>query len=158
MFKGQGKAVIANDFLKYSYHMVNALVANTDETLTENDVEMSLGPNADRQNFIQETFQNLYFSEIDNLFLDNTIANIQRLTSPFKRSLALTALNRACIKRRPRGVFTYTGQRYDDGRRDLRLSLQEQFLEAITLLNAAVFDNGTSRSTRMSLAWMWQQI
>src|SRR6266487_1075365 len=114
MFKGQGKAVIANDFLKYSYHMVNALVANTDETLTENDVEMSLGPNADRQNFIQETFQNLYFSEIDNLFLDNTIANIQRLTSPFKRSLALTALNRACIKRRPRGVFTYTGQLSDN--------------------------------------------
>ncbi len=142
MFKGQGKAVISNDFLKYSYHMVNALVANADETLTGNDVAMLLEPNADRKNFIQETFQNLYFSEIDNLFLDNTIANIQQLTSPFKRSLALSALNRACIKRRPRGVFTYTGHRYDDGRRDLRLSLQEQFLEAITLLNAAIFDNG----------------
>jgi DNA adenine methylase len=63
------------------------------------------------------------------------------LASPPKSSLAITALNRACIKRRPRGVFTYTGDRYDDGRRDLRLSLQEQFIEAIKLLNAAVFDN-----------------
>src|SRR6266566_9148204 len=74
MFKGQGKAVISNDFLKYSYHMVNALVANSGETLTESDVAMLLELNADRQNFIQETFQSLYFSEIDNTFLDNTIA------------------------------------------------------------------------------------
>src|SRR6266704_3926608 len=142
MFKSKGKAVVANDFLKYSYHIVNALVANATEILSENDVEMLLEPNVNHQNFIQETFQGLYFSDGDNLFLDNTVANIQQLASPFKRSLALSALSRACIKRRPRGVFTYTGDRYDDGRRDLKLSLQEQFLEANKLLNATVFDNG----------------
>lgn len=142
MFKGQGKVVIANDFLKYSYHIANALVANSSDVLSEKDIALLLEPNANRQNFIQETFQGLYFSDEDNLFLDNAIANIQQLASPFKSSLAITALNRACVKRRPRGVFTYTGNRYDDGRRDLKLSLQEQFLEAIELLNAAVFDNG----------------
>ena len=142
MFKSQGKAVIANDFLKYSYHIANALVANSSDVLSENDIAMLLEPNANRQNFIQETFQGLYFSDEDNLFLDNAVSNIQQLASPSKSSLAITALNRACVKRRPRGVFTYTGNRYDDGRRDLKLSLQEQFLEAIELLNAAVFDNG----------------
>ena len=141
MFKGQGKAVISNDFLKYSYHMANALIANADETLSEGDVAMLLEPNANRQSFIQDTFQGIYFADEDNLFLDNTVANMQRLPSSFQRSLARTALNRACIKRRPRGVFTYVGNRYDDGRRDLKLSLQQQFLEAIALLNAAVFDN-----------------
>lgn len=141
MFKSQGKAVIANDFLKYSYHIANALVANSSDVLSEKDIVLLLEPNANRQNFIQETFQGLYFSDEDNLFLDNAVANIQQLASPFKSSLAITALNRACVKRRPRGVFTYTGNRYDDGRRDLKLSLQEQFLEAIVLLNAAVFDN-----------------
>lgn len=142
MFKRKGKTVIANDFSKYSYHMANALVANSHETLTESDISTLLASNDQRQNFIQETFQGLYFSDEDNLFLDNTVANIQQLTSSFKQSLALSALNRACVKRRPRGVFTYVGQRYDDGRRDLKLSLREQFLEAIILLNAAVFDNG----------------
>ncbi len=34
------------------------------------------------------------------------------------------------------------GERYDDGRRDLRLTLQEQFLAAVGLLNDTVFDNG----------------
>jgi len=142
MFKSQGKAVIANDFLKYSYHIANALVANSTDGLSENDIRMLLEPNVNRQNFIQETFQGLYFSDEDNLFLDNALANIQQLASPSKSSLAIAALNRACVKRRPRGVFTYTGNRYDDGRRDLKLSLQEQFLEAIEILNAAVFDNG----------------
>jgi len=142
MFKGKGKAVISNDFLKYSYHMVNALVANNDQILSESDLALLLEANIERKNFIQATFKGLYFSDEDNLFLDNTMANIQRLILPFKQSLALSALNRACIKRRPRGVFTYVGNRYDDGRRDLKLSLQEQFLEAVQVLNASVFDNG----------------
>ncbi|HZS77707.1 MAG TPA: DNA adenine methylase [Ktedonobacteraceae bacterium] len=142
MFKTQGKAVISNDFLKYSYHLANALIANSTETLSEDDRAMLLAENPARQNFIQETFGNIYFDDTDNLFLENTIANIQQLSSPFKQSLALSALNRACIKRRPRGVFTYVGHRYDDGRKDLRLSLQQQFLQAIDILNEAVFDNG----------------
>jgi DNA adenine methylase len=142
MFKSQGKTVIANDFLKYSYHMVNALVANAGERLSEDDVTMLLEPNPHRGNFIQQTFENIYYSDEDNLFLENTVANIQQLTSPYKRSLAISALNRACIKRRPRGVFTYVGHRYDDGRKDLRLSLRDQLLAAVKLLNDAVFDNG----------------
>lgn len=142
LFKSQGKSVISNDFLKYAYHLANALVANGHETLTGDDVAMLLEPNAQRQNFIQETFRGLYFSDEDNLFLDNTRANIQLLNSSYQQSLALSALNRACIKRRARGVFTYTGERYNDGRRDLRISLQRQFIEAIQLLNGAIFDNG----------------
>ena len=108
MFKSQDKAVIANDFSKFSYHIVNALVANSDETLSNDDVAMLLEPNINRQNFIQETFRGIYFTDEDNFFLDNTIANIRQLTSPYKHSLALSALNRACIKRRARGVFTYS--------------------------------------------------
>ena len=68
--------------------MANALVANSHETLTESDISTLLASNDQRQNFIQETFQGLYFSDEDNLFLDNTVANIQQLTSSFKQSLA----------------------------------------------------------------------
>lgn len=54
----------------------------------------------------------------------------------------MSALIRACIKKRPRGIFTYTGNRYNDGRRDLKITLQEQFLEAVDIINKSVFDNG----------------
>ena len=58
--------------------------------------------------------------------------------------VAFAALFRSCLKRQPRGVFTVSGNlaHYDDGRRDLRLSLEEHFLEQIEVFNATVFDNG----------------
>lgn len=58
--------------------------------------------------------------------------------------MALAALLRSCIKRQPRGVFTVSGKAasYQDGRRDLSLSLKEHFLEQVSAYNAAVFSNG----------------
>lgn len=68
--------------------------------------------------------------------------NIKKLKGKAKQSLAMSALIRACTKKRPRGIFTYTGFRYNDGRKDLKMSFEEQFLSAIDILNNAVFDNG----------------
>ena len=49
-------------------------------------------------------------------------------------------------------MFTVSGDlsHYDDGRRDLRLSLEEHFLEQIEVFNAAVFDNGRRNSALRS--------
>lgn len=60
----------------------------------------------------------------------------------------MAALIRACTKKRPRGIFTYTGMRYDDGRRDIHLGLREQFLEAVEAINGAVFDNHKENKSR----------
>ena len=73
---------------------------------------------------------------------NNIRANIKQLDNEYKRAVAMMALIRACTKKRPRGIFSYTGHRYDDGRRDLQLSMEEQFLEAVEAINNAVFDNG----------------
>jgi DNA adenine methylase len=54
----------------------------------------------------------------------------------------MAALIRACLKKRPRGIFTYTGHRYDDGRRDLKMTLCEHFRLAAEAMNSAVFSNG----------------
>jgi len=59
-----------------------------------------------------------------------------------KNHFALAALTRACLKKRPRGIFTYTGYRYDDGRADLKVSLQQHFIDNINSFNLAVYDNG----------------
>ena len=59
-------------------------------------------------------------------------------------SAHLTGFNsliRACFKKRPRGIFAYTGNRYDDGRKDLKLSINEHFLLSLDILNKAVFSN-----------------
>lgn len=51
------------------------------------------------------------------------------------------------MKKRPRGIFTYIGERYNDGRRDLQMSLKEHFIDNIEAFNNAVFDNKRTNKT-----------
>jgi len=137
-----GKRVIANDFLRFAYHLAKATVENSDTRIISGELEGILAPNARAGSFIRQTFADLYFTEEDCEFLDNAYANIMELDSDMKRSLALAALCRACMKKRPRGIFTFTGRKGWDGRRDLRLSMAVQFCKAVRLLNSTVLSNG----------------
>lgn len=142
MFKAQGKRVISNDYMVMASVYAKAMIENNHTTLTNSDMKMLYTENTNKDNFVKETFKNLYFKEEDNEFIDLLRANIPHLPNQYKRAIAMAALIRACTKKRPRGIFTYTGFRYDDGRRDIRISLKEQFEEAVNAINSAVFDNG----------------
>lgn len=142
LLKTMGKSVTSNDFLSFCFHTAQACVANNSEHLSTEEVEQLLAPHPEPPDFISQTFRGLYFTDSENQLLDNLIANILQITSPFKQSIALAAIARACLRRRPRGIFTYTGVRYDDGRRDLQIPLAQHFRDAVELFNNAVFDNG----------------
>lgn len=140
--KQTGKRVMTNDFLKFAFHLAKATVENNTTTIQRDDVKNLLRPNKHAGTFIQEKYADIYFPIDDCAFLDNTYANIVEIESPLKRSLALSALCRAAMKKRPRGIFTFVGKKGWDGRADLRLSMREQFTNAIQTLNGAVFSNG----------------
>lgn len=141
LLKELGLQVTSNDFLKFSYHIANASIANSTEKLTDSEVEFLTTNYTGKHTYIQDKFKDLYFSDEDNEFLDELWWNIQELGSEYKKSLAFAAISRACIKRRPRGMFAYTGFRYDDGRKDLKLSLKEHFILAVNEWNGTVFNN-----------------
>lgn len=143
LFKELGINTTTNDFLKFAYDMAHGAIENSHVTLSDDDVAMLLRKNRKRGTFIQDTFADRYFSREDNEFLDNLVANIKLLPDSYSRSLALAAAHRSCLKRRARGVFTYIGTRYEDGRGDLKMSLKEHFIRAVGEWNASVFDNGT---------------
>jgi DNA adenine methylase len=142
MFKQYGKKVYSNDFMHFSYHLANALIENPSKKILTHEVEFLIQPNPNKNTFISDTFRGLYFTDEENEFLDNVRANIELMNCNYKKSLALAALSRACLKKRPRGIFTYTGNRYDDGRADLKISLRQHFIDNINSFNNAVFDNG----------------
>ena len=142
MFKAQGKAVISNDYMAMSATFTKAMIENNNITLPHIEALKLLEPRRKSDRFVENTFRNLYFSDDDNRLIDTLRTNIKALRNDYKKAISMSALIRACTKKRPRGIFTYTGQRYDDGRRDIRLSLRDQFLEAVEAVNAAVFDNG----------------
>ena len=58
-----------------------------------------------------------------------------------KKALAFAALTKACQKKQPRGLFTFKGFRYDDGRLDLKKSIKIQFIDAVEVFNNSIFDN-----------------
>lgn len=143
--KEMGKEVVANDFLTFPSTVARALVENGSVLLDREDVKYLLSPNEDGRDFIVRTFAGLYFPDDDHAFLDAAWSHLAML-SPYKRDIAIAALCLASARKQPRGVFTITDFRYDDGRRNLRAPLRELFVEAVRDLNRAVFDNGRENS------------
>ena len=72
--------------------------------------------------------EGLYFTGEDRRFLDSAWSHVDQIDRR-ERAMAISALVLAAARKQPRGVFTVTGLRYDDGRRDLRLPLREHFRE-----------------------------
>lgn len=142
MFKAEGKKVISNDYMTMSSTFSKAMIENNTVTLPRSEAERLLKEPAILDTFVEETFQGLYYNDAENKIIDIIRTNIRSISNEYKRAIAMSALIRACIKKRPRGIFTYTGNRYNDGRRDLKITLQEQFLEAVDIINKSVFDNG----------------
>jgi len=142
MFKSQSKRVISNDYMAMSATLAKAMIENNAVTLSIEEAKMLLTEQQESDHFVETKFKGLYFSDQDNRLIDTLRTNIWAIENEYKRAIAMTALIRASLKKRPRGVFTYTGNRYNDGRRDLMISFEQQFLEAVEAVNAAVFDNG----------------
>lgn len=145
LFKSMGKKVYSNDFLNFPSILSRAVIENNSIIVSPGEIKMLLA--RDREvydGFIKKTFEGVFYNPEDLDFLDRISNRLNRLNDPAKGALVLAALIRSCVKKQPRGVFTISGDlsRYDDGRRDLRLTLAEHFKEQIELYNASVFNNG----------------
>jgi adenine-specific DNA-methyltransferase len=141
LFKTLGYQTTCNDFLAFPAVIARATVVNQDQVLTPEEIDAVCSPPADDRDFVQRTFAGLYFTAADRVFLDSAWSHIDRM-SGHKRDLAIAALVLAAARRQPRGVFTVTDLRYDDGRRDLRLPLREHFRERAAEYNRVVFNSG----------------
>lgn len=150
LLKSMGKQVRANDVLHFPAVLSAATVANTATRLTTGDLEVLLHAKARKSDecFIRKTFEGIFYTREELSFLDDLWSGIRVMDSPFKRSLALAAILRSAIKRQPRGLFTVSDPgRYQDGRRDLKLTMREHFIEQVVYYNAAVFSNGKRNSS-----------
>ena len=148
MFKAQGKTVISNDYMVMSATFTKAMVENNNVILPLDEAKKLLIEKKESDHFVEETFQGLYYKDEENRLIDILRTNIASIKGKYKKAIAMAALIRACTKKRPRGIFTYTGDRYNDGRRDLKKSLEQQFLEAVESINNAIFDNGCENKSK----------
>lgn len=148
LLKAMGRRVIASDFLNFSATIAQAAISNSQRQLDGPALKKILGPAKNGPDFIEKTFGGIFYEREDLRFLDRVSHNIDKLNSREQQALARAALIRSCLKKQPRGVFTISSGRYDDGRRDLKLSIEEHFLEQVEKFNRVVFDNGRRHTVK----------
>lgn len=154
LMKAMGRRVVASDFLNFTSTVARATIENNNVHLDGKAIKTLLDSAPPAHDFIERTFSGVFYTPEDLRFLDRISGNICQLQEPRQQALAYAAMFRSCLKRQPRGVFTISGDlsRYDDGRRDLQLSLEEHFLEQIEVYNNAVFSNSQrNRALRSDL-------
>lgn len=143
LMKAMDRRVIAADFLNFSSTIAKALIENNAVHIDGPAMRILTASPSNTHDFIEKTFAGVFYGKEDLQFLDRVSGNIRQLDNPHQQALATGALIRSCVKRQPRGVFTISGDlsKYDDGRRDLQLSIEEHFFEQIQYFNEAVFTN-----------------
>lgn len=153
MFKAAGRRVVYNDILRFNWNIGLALVQNSSVRLLPAEIERIINPQPDilYPDLIQRTFKNIYFTDIENAWLDRVVYNIDHLLNdPLKQALARFALYQACIVKRPYNLFHRANlyMRQADVRRSFGnkttwdTPFETHFRAFAAEANAAVFDNG----------------
>jgi len=150
--KQEGKAVTYNDLLRFNYLIGRALVENSRVRLSLDEVDWLLARHADiaYPSFVQDTFHDVYFTDDENAWIDQTITNIRQLSDPYQFALAFFALCQACIIKRPYNLFHRKNlyirfaevERSFGNKTTWDRPFAEWFREFVAEANRAVFDNG----------------
>lgn len=154
--KRKGLKVVANDLLLFPYHVARAVVENSHETLSDEDIEGILAPNPDAGSFIVDNFHGYYYTKKVLAWLDQVWSNIQKL-SGYKKDLALAALGNTVKAKSLYGQFhrsrlnlkadadleTEAGSFTENQLTSIPISsMVESFKRYARQLNRLVFDSG----------------
>jgi adenine-specific DNA-methyltransferase len=151
MFKKQGKQVFYNDYLKFNHIIGLALIENNNTFLNDDDLSFILQKhgNIEYPTFIYDTFKNIYFTDEENLWLDQIVTNIHKFTNKYKQALAFFALFQACIIKRPYNLFHRKNlyvrmadvKRSFGNKKTWDTPFEKHFLKFANQANNAVLDN-----------------
>ncbi len=150
--KQMGKQVAYNDILRFNYFIGQALIENRGETLSTEDVAWILTrhPEIQYPSFVAETFSDIYFTDAENAWIDQTMTNIRHIDNPYKFALAFYALAQACIIKRPYNLFHRKNlymrlakvERSFGNKTTWDKPFEQWFRTFVSEANEGVFDNG----------------
>ena len=150
--KQAGKVVTYNDLLRFNYYIGLALIENGHVRLSPEKVDRLLTrqPDVVYPHFVQDSFADVYFTDEENIWVDQTITNIRQLADPYKFALAFFALCQACIIKRPYNLFHRKNlylrfaevERSFGNKTTWDRPFDKWFREFVAEANRAVFDNG----------------
>lgn len=151
LLKDMGKMVYTNDILNFNYYIAKALIENNNEKITEEEINKIFikKENFIYDNFIERTFEDIYFLTEENKWLDIVIQNINLIENEYKKAMLLWALYQSCLSKRPYNLFhrknlylrTNEVKRNFGNKTTWDKSFEEHFKKFINEINNAIFDN-----------------
>lgn len=152
LLKSMGKRVVYNDVLRCNQLGGKALIENDAVLLDDADVSalFERQPGVAYDDFIERTFDGVYFLREENQQLDTAVQNALGVDDPMKQALLFHALFQAALAKRPYGLFhraNLSMRTADVARRfGNKVTWDRQLLshvqDAASAANRAVFSNG----------------
>jgi adenine-specific DNA methylase len=149
--KRAGLSVTYNDLLTANVQVGLALIENRNVTLHPDRVHDLLEEaESSSPGFIASTFDDIYFTHDENVWLDHMAPAIGRMEEPHERAIAYFALFQACIAKRPYNLFHRKNlymrlaevDRSFGNKATWDTPFPEMFQRFVSEANRAVFDNG----------------
>ncbi len=106
-FKRAGKAVTYNDCLTFNQQIGIAIIEN-DTVMLDIPAARRLGDRVEGihyPSFIEDTFEDVYFTREENRWLDAAVVNIRRMSCRYQRAIARFAVCQAAMAKRPYNLF-----------------------------------------------------
>ena len=161
--KRAGKQVTYNDLLRFNHQFGRALIENAATRLSAADIDglLQRHPSIAYPRFVQDNFHDIYFTDDENAWIDQTLTNLRQLTDPYQFALAFFAVCQACIIKRPYNLFhrknLYIRQaeveRSFGNKTTWDRPFDGWFRVFVAEANQAVFDNGqANRALNMDAA------
>jgi adenine-specific DNA methylase len=151
IMKEMNKEIHCNDILKFNYYVAKALIKNSCEQITKEDFYAIIQKKDDYNYsyFIKETFEDIYYLDKENEWLDIVIQNIHQLKNENKKAMFLWALYQSCISKRPYNLFhrknlyvrTADVKRNFGNKTTWDKPFEKHFFKFIKEINTATFDN-----------------
>ena len=151
IMKEMNKTIYSNDILKFNHDIAKALIENNNEQITKKEFEDIIKKKEDftYSYFIRDTFQDIYFLDNENEWLDIVIQNIHQIKNEYKKSMFLWALYQSCISKRPYNLFhrknlyvrTSDVKRNFGNKTTWDKPFEKHFYDFIQEINHAIFDN-----------------
>jgi len=150
-FKSMGKSVIANDKMKFNMQVSKAFIENNSVIVDENDFLFVLkkDPGFKYKSTITDTFEGIYYTNEENIWLDIITQNINRISNEYKKAILFWALFQSCLSKRPYNLFHRSNLkiRTSDVKRSFGNKstwdkpFDTHFINFIKQANNAIFDN-----------------
>ncbi len=152
LLKQEGKQVTYNDLLRFNYYIGLALIENSQVRLSSEEIDWLLQRHSEiaYPGFVQGNFHDIYFTDEENAWIDQTITNIRQFSEWHKYALSFFALCQACIIKRPYNLFHRKNlyirfaevDRSFGNKTTWDRPFVEWFCDFLEEANQAVFDNG----------------